>query len=105
MAAAAQRRGAVRNRRKRIVAAVAAGRLGNVIALMRHRDVGEVRQEWLVVAVNAVTEQIVRALVGESERTMQDWTVPLGDGAQLDVHDIVFEATAVREAREVASED
>ena len=36
---------------------------------------------------------------------MQDRPVAAGDRAQLDVHDVVAEPAAVREAREVAVED
>ena len=61
------------------------------------RDVRERRPERLVVAVDPVAERdLLAALVRGQQRT--------GDHPQLDVGDIVGEATAVREPGEVAGE-
>src|SRR5262249_9162957 len=72
---------------------------------MRYRDVWEVGQERLVVAVNTVADEIVRGFVWQPERVVHDRTVTLRDRAQFDVHHVVFEPPAVRESGEITGEN
>src|SRR3954471_22530827 len=75
-----------------------------LVALMRGCDVGEGAHVRRVVAVHAIAELVVRRLVREPERTIQERSITLRDSPQLDVDDVVAEPAAVRPAAEVGIE-
>src|SRR5205823_10940988 len=70
------------------------GPLRDLVALVRGRDVRERPRERHVVGVDAVPDEIVRALVGEPEGAGQDRPVALSDRAELDVDHVVGEAAS-----------
>src|SRR5439155_18814567 len=75
--------------------------LRHLVALRRVRHVGERVRERLVVRVHAVTQTVVRALVRQPERGVQESPIPLGKGTEIDVDDVVLEPASVRVSTEV----
>src|SRR5262245_34361752 len=76
--------------------------LRHLITLMRRRHVWELRQEQLVVGIHAVTQQVIRTLVGQPEQTIEKRSVAFCERPQVDVDDVVLESSAVRKASEIA---
>src|SRR5262245_3162495 len=76
--------------------------LRHLVALMRRGDVRELRQERLVVGIHAVTQQVVRALVGQPEQTIEKRSVAFCESPQVDVDDVILESSAVRKTSEIA---
>src|SRR6478752_2813421 len=72
------------------------------VALVRQPDVREGRQEWRVVGVDAVAEQVVRGAVRHAEDRVEGRSVTLDEGAELDIGHVVHETPAVGEAAQIA---